>query len=1559
MSDKKEEEVNRIRVYLRIRPAKKNEINEAEGQSYLMNLQPDNKTVLLEGGKNYNFDYVFDGPNVKQEDMFQMIAVPVVNNVFKGFWGSMMVYGQTGTGKSFTMCNFDKGAEGIIPRVMLYMFEQIAADPDRLYTISFSFIQIYLDKLQDLFNPTATTELKLTRDKDGVAFPGILERTCENYEHFKELYDSGNQHRVITATKMNPESSRGHAALFMQVKSVPRDDPSGENRNGKLYMIDLAGYERFSKTGCTEGIMKEEAKTINGSLLSLGNCVQSLSEKSEHIPWRNAKLTRMLEDAIGGKAKCSIILTAGPSNEHMHETVGTLYFGSRAMSIKTSAKLAVNIDYQKLAKKLQDMLNAAEGKISALEVAATERQMEREENAAGMQSEKASMLSRQETQMQALLMEGASAEKVQQLIRANATENEILDEQHYTMQSALDEKHEFEMEEGMKKQNELNAQQSEKSRQGLSSDMAQLQRDVLHEREEKESYKGKAKEAEAEARRLFIELNDQKMEYTASGADFDDPMSSSPRAGKAGSSASEMRAELTKRVAAVKEMLEQTHEMKLQEVEEPLREEVARFQKLYEDLRASADDDLLTQKDALTTMYEQEIEDVRKVSTAVQDKLKKNHTTIKLSYQRQKEEMVDENEDLMRQVGALQAGGASASNPMSPRPGVPSLAEVMIMKKKTEGRVKDLEAEILQYKSDLDYVQTEKSQMEGQLTALDAKPGEERLNPAAVRKLRDDFAKLTAEKADVETELFKAKAAQALSGPTQLTNQGGDDDDDAADEMDAKEDMAGDFEGMSVFAAKLLKFPYFSGAQKVNNAHDHVLASLTTDLDEYRRSMKMKIMMLGPVGSGKTSIIKCLTAGSVPMMKSAPEVHTTLQPNIQSGTVEDSATSKAMLHKLYVKFEAPPEDEQKSQSALGGIAGSMFSKIGLGSTGVSDPAKIHIDLIDLPGAGGFWRGVPSQLLPGKNVCYVVAYNISQPLDAIREDVAEQLRVIHASASRNYPRVQGGDAPRVAVCLLGTHRDAMRESKEAQVLAFLNKVTVSLGEVFFKLRGDDTYGLVLVGNFAVSCREWTVTSTKGNKAPQSFKELFTFLATCPNQLYDTRPSALIASSKAAASHSTYVLGEETHEGPVERTAALHESEKRLRRGVVTLLSVLQREQKVRWVMNDVELRALVSEHLGVDDKSAPAIGAVNFVIRELMVRGIIAVLPSHVYEAKYLPKPNEQYDPDAAVLGRDAIVVLDPLRVLMIYSGFIAPTAFAKLMVGRDHPVFTDRATALFDLTALAKTDKAWMSGIVTQQLVQLTCARFLPLTCSDAKMMLEVLCVLGLGIGLKQEVAMISPVHFSVRMPVPMADYLSYLLSCHGDGVGRKYTLNTVPAAFFARLQTLLIPFSHAPVRDAAHNQFNWVDASFLVLEKPRLKFGIFGSKTLKDAVMAAALPVRGIMKLEGQQLYVAVTARGPSPAAMTAAVKPILAAIHHTILVLCKREFRGVTASFQEMTIAGVVAKRQKLPTGVRAILENAGASQQHISQQIQTLNGMADPRAQELEQALQALPDYFKADQ
>eukprot|EP01062_Namystynia_karyoxenos_P079251 TRINITY_DN8320_c0_g1_i1.p1 TRINITY_DN8320_c0_g1~~TRINITY_DN8320_c0_g1_i1.p1 ORF type:complete len:1754 (+),score=710.82 TRINITY_DN8320_c0_g1_i1:77-5338(+) len=420
--------VNRCLVYCRLRPPRAGEINTADGQYELLKLA--GKQVRVDEDKVYDYDGTFGGQST-QEEIFNAVGRPNVDHVFKGFCSAIMCYGQTGTGKSFTMCNMKPGQEGIIPRAARHIYEKIARDPSRKYKVVGQFVQIYRDNLGDLLDPDGGKVDLRYDDKQGVTLPGCTETVLPSVEDFMALYEEGNSRRVVTATKMNPESSRGHTALVVWIISEPLDEDGGGVIRGKITFIDLAGYERFSKTGVGgDPIMKDEAKTINASLLALGHVVSALSQGEKHIPWRNAKLTRLLQDSIGGNSRTSIMLTCGPSSEHLHESANTLQFGARAMAVKVTAKRQENVDYQKLATKLQAMLAERDDRINVLELAATSHQMELEAVKDRHTRDMEVLRSRQRAGLDRLLAEGASKEQLERLIKQNEVEEEDLTEQH-------------------------------------------------------------------------------------------------------------------------------------------------------------------------------------------------------------------------------------------------------------------------------------------------------------------------------------------------------------------------------------------------------------------------------------------------------------------------------------------------------------------------------------------------------------------------------------------------------------------------------------------------------------------------------------------------------------------------------------------------------------------------------------------------------------------------------------------------------------------------------------------------------------------------------------------------------------------------------------------------------------------------------------------------------------------------------------------------------------------------------------------------------------------------
>ncbi|CUG91128.1 kinesin, putative, partial [Bodo saltans] len=428
VSTDSEEIVNRCLVFARIRPA--NARDYEDGATKLVSV--DKKRIIVKDERHYDFDGSFD-QNCNQVDIFNTVATPCIQHAFKGFCSALMCYGQTGTGKSFTMCCTKPGIEGIIPRSARYIFERAAQDSARKYTIQGQFIQIYRDQLGDLMSDTGRDKVDIRFETvEGVSLPGCSTHSLRSETEFMNFYNDGNQRRVVMATAMNPESSRGHSAMVIWISSEPTDDPCGSKFRGKITFIDLAGYERFSKTGISNSnaVMKDEAKTINASLLSLGHVVTSLSNGDKHIPWRNSKLTRLLQDSIGGRSRTSIILTIGPSSDHLHETTNSLQFGLRAMAVKVEAKLTVTIDYEKLSAKLQAMLDEKNERISLLELQIAAQGAERSELQERHMRDDQSLHQRHEQELAKLIAEGADEQKIKKLKEVYAAEAENLLEQH-------------------------------------------------------------------------------------------------------------------------------------------------------------------------------------------------------------------------------------------------------------------------------------------------------------------------------------------------------------------------------------------------------------------------------------------------------------------------------------------------------------------------------------------------------------------------------------------------------------------------------------------------------------------------------------------------------------------------------------------------------------------------------------------------------------------------------------------------------------------------------------------------------------------------------------------------------------------------------------------------------------------------------------------------------------------------------------------------------------------------------------------------------------------------
>jgi len=278
----------------------------------------------------------------KQKDIFDFSIKPTVDDILNGYNGTVFAYGQTGAGKSFTMMGAgdieNEETRGIIPRIVAQIFESILQSPSNIeYTVRVSYMEIYMERVRDLLNPV-NDNLPIHEDKNrGVYVKGLLEIYVSSVGEVYEVMRRGGSQRAVASTNMNQESSRSHSIFVVTINQ--KNVESGSLKTGSLYLVDLAGSEKVGKTGAS-GQTLEEAKKINKSLSALGMVINSLTDgKSAYVPYRDSKLTRILQESLGGNSRTTLIINCSPSSYNDDETLSTLRFGMRAKSIKNKAKV--------------------------------------------------------------------------------------------------------------------------------------------------------------------------------------------------------------------------------------------------------------------------------------------------------------------------------------------------------------------------------------------------------------------------------------------------------------------------------------------------------------------------------------------------------------------------------------------------------------------------------------------------------------------------------------------------------------------------------------------------------------------------------------------------------------------------------------------------------------------------------------------------------------------------------------------------------------------------------------------------------------------------------------------------------------------------------------------------------------------------------------------------------------------------------------------------------------------------------------------------------------------
>ena len=335
--------------------------------------------VTKKSEKTFVYDRLF-GERDGQESVYDVVGRPVIRDVLEGYNGCIMAYGQTGAGKTHSLLNMSTGGSGaqsggeanqpgLVPRVVTDLYIAMAADFMGMFTVSVGMCQIYNEQIDDLLKPkNANLKLTMTEDKSWVV-ENLSWYKCKTPEYLLSVISNGRKRLVYAETEMNKHSSRSHAVLMIKVQRHNRSDvvrrerldkeagafeegafeegADGEEaggrenpvvlrgRQGILSIIDLAGSERVKKSKSI-GQQFKEAKKINNSLLVLGQCVQALAFKKGHVPYRDSVLTKFLEPSLSGTARVNLLVCVAPERRHANESMSTLEFAHRAMSVPCS-----------------------------------------------------------------------------------------------------------------------------------------------------------------------------------------------------------------------------------------------------------------------------------------------------------------------------------------------------------------------------------------------------------------------------------------------------------------------------------------------------------------------------------------------------------------------------------------------------------------------------------------------------------------------------------------------------------------------------------------------------------------------------------------------------------------------------------------------------------------------------------------------------------------------------------------------------------------------------------------------------------------------------------------------------------------------------------------------------------------------------------------------------------------------------------------------------------------------------------------------------------------------
>ncbi|XP_069361903.1 kinesin-like protein Klp61F [Maniola hyperantus] len=346
-----------IQVFVRLRPLNQRErdikslgvVEVANGREVVVR-----QSHQSMHNKRFTFDRAFP-PHSNQVEVYQAVVSPLIEEVLAGYNCTVFAYGQTGTGKTHTMVGEAAADEstwqtdplaGIIPRALSQLFDELRISNTE-YTVRVSYLELYNEELFDLLSGSEdNSKLRIYEDvtrKGANIVNGLEEIAVYNKNEVYKIMAQGQERKRVASTLMNAQSSRSHT-VFTIVVHMKENSPEGEElvKIGKLNLVDLAGSENISKAGSDNPAKKERARecvNINQSLLTLGRVITALVERHPHIPYRESKLTRILQESLGGRTKTSIIATISPGHKDLEETMSTLEYANRAKNIQNKPEI--------------------------------------------------------------------------------------------------------------------------------------------------------------------------------------------------------------------------------------------------------------------------------------------------------------------------------------------------------------------------------------------------------------------------------------------------------------------------------------------------------------------------------------------------------------------------------------------------------------------------------------------------------------------------------------------------------------------------------------------------------------------------------------------------------------------------------------------------------------------------------------------------------------------------------------------------------------------------------------------------------------------------------------------------------------------------------------------------------------------------------------------------------------------------------------------------------------------------------------------------------------------